>query len=180
MTFGVFWRILGDLTGNSGLWSPSGKGGGNPGQGSHLVPATRWISGAALLCLIVSGALSGCASKSTAMLLPQSMEIAVSPSLVTLQAGGGTQGFTATVTDDTQSKGVTWALSGAGCSGAACGTLTNVTPTSVTYNASAALPNPPTVTLTATSVADTTKSAAATITLTPPVGVSVGPTSASV
>ena len=38
-----------------------------------------------------------------------------------------------------------------------CGTLSNVANTSVTYTAPATVPNPATVTLTATSVADTTK-----------------------
>src|SRR5438034_6725669 len=47
------------------------------------------------------------------------------------------QSLTATVHRDAQDKGVTWSLSGTGCSGNACGTLTNVTTTSVTYNAPA-------------------------------------------
>ncbi len=64
------------------------------------------------------------------------------------------------------SRGVTWALSGAGCSGAACGSLSNMTSSAVTYNAPASVPNPATVTLTATSVNDTSKSSTATITVT--------------
>jgi hypothetical protein len=78
----------------------------------------------------------------------------------------GTQDFTVSVQNDSQSKGVTWSLAGSGCSGTACGTLSNVTTTSVTYNAPSTLPNPPKVTLTATSVSDGAKSAAATINLT--------------
>ena len=57
---------------------------------------------------------------------------------------------------------------GAGCTGAACGTLSGATAASgaaVNYTAPATLPNPPTVTLTATAVDDSTKSAKATITL---------------
>jgi len=68
--------------------------------------------------------------------------------------------------NDYLSRGVTWALSGAGCSGAACGSLSNVTSSAVTYNAPASVPNPATVTLTATSVNDTSKSSTATITVT--------------
>jgi Domain of unknown function (DUF5666) len=51
---------------------------------------------------------------------------------------------------------------------ATCGSLSNVTTSSVTYNAPTAVPNPATVTLTATSVNDTTKHPTATITVTPP------------
>ena len=80
---------------------------------------------------------------------------------------GQSAAFTATLQNDTQNQGVTWALSGSGCSGATCGTLTNVTTTSVTYNAPATAPSS-TVTLRATSVANASKSASATITVTAP------------
>src|SRR5271165_6350613 len=80
--------------------------------------------------------------------------VAVSPQSVSVQAGAGIQPFTATLQNDTQNKGVTWMVSGAGCSGTACGTLSNVTTTSVTYTAPANQPKPNTVILTATSIAD--------------------------
>jgi hypothetical protein len=92
--------------------------------------------------------------------------VTVSPTSASVPTGA-TGSFTATLTNDTASKGVTWTLSGPGCSGAACGT---VAPTSslsgavVTYTAPASVPSPATVTLTATSVSDDTKTAAATIT----------------
>src|SRR4029077_12297865 len=97
-----------------------------------------------------------------------------------------TQSFTATVTNDSQNKGVTWALSGAGCSGAACGTLSATSSASgvaITYTAPASAPNPATVTLTATSAADSSKSTAAAITISasaPGIAVAVAPTTASV
>lgn len=67
-----------------------------------------------------------------------------------------TQDFTATVQYDLSNAGVIWSL-GASCTPATCGTLSNVTNTSVTYTAPATVPNPATITLTATSVADPTK-----------------------
>ena len=106
--------------------------------------------------------------------------VAVSPPTANVQAGIGTQAFAATLTNDPQSKGVTWSLSGAGCSGTSCGTLSNVTNTSATYNAPSNQPSPATVTVTATSVADTTKSASATISIAAPITVSVSPASAAV
>jgi hypothetical protein len=112
--------------------------------------------------------------------ISQTITVVVSPASVSVQAGIGTQNFTATVQNDIQNKGVTWSLSGAGCSGAACGTLSNVTTTSVTYTAPANQPTPNTATLMATSVSDTTKNYSTTITLIPPVSVSIAPPSASV
>src|SRR6266446_5700168 len=51
------------------------------------------------------------------------ISVAVSPTSANVQAGASTQQFTAAVTNDAQNNGVTWSLSGAGCSGATCGTL---------------------------------------------------------
>ena len=97
---------------------------------------------------------------------PTPSSVTISPTSASVKAGTGTQNFTATVMNDYLNRGVTWALSGAGCSGATCGSLSNITSSSVTYNAPAAVPNPATVTLTATSVNNTMKSATATITVT--------------
>jgi hypothetical protein len=96
---------------------------------------------------------------------PPPTSVTVSPSSASVASSFGTQGFTATLQNDVQNKGVTWALSGAGCAGTTCGTLTNVSSTSVTYNGPSAIPSPATVTLTATSIADNTKSSSAAITV---------------
>lgn len=96
---------------------------------------------------------------------PQPISVAISPATASVPAAFGTQGFTAQLVNDVQSKGVTWSLSGAGCSGSACGALSLITTTSVTYTGPSAIPSPATVTLTATSLADNTKAATATITV---------------
>jgi hypothetical protein len=91
--------------------------------------------------------------------------------------------LSATVTNDSQNKGVTWSVSGTGCSGGSCGTIVpsaNASGASVTYTAPPNVPNPPLVTLTATSVADATKSAAAAITVLAPITVSLSQTAVSV
>lgn len=62
--------------------------------------------------------------------------------------------FTAFVPNDTSNAGVTWTLTGGHCKGAACGTFTSSTPSSVTYQAPKSEPNLLTVTLTATSNAE--------------------------
>jgi hypothetical protein len=99
---------------------------------------------------------------------PAAIAVTISPTTASVQTGK-TQAVTATVANDAANKGVTYTLSGTGCSGAACGTLsagTGASGVAVTYTAPAAVPTPATVTVTATSVADTTKSAATVITIT--------------
>ena len=73
---------------------------------------------------------------------------------------GGTLVLTATVTNDTNSAGVTWALPG---SPAQVGALSNITTTTVTYTAPTGISGTTTPIVTATSIADTTKYASATL-----------------
>jgi hypothetical protein len=95
-------------------------------------------------------------------------------------AAGATANLTATVANDSQNKGVTWAVT---CNSAAIGTCGSFNPTSTAsaaatvYTAPLAIPPSGTVTITATSVTDTTKSASATITITAPgISVALNPT----
>ncbi len=126
----------------------------------------RFISCGLILSAGLLG-LAGCGGYSAPSQPPPSpASVTVSPTSASVAASTGTKNFTATVMNDYLSRGVTWALSGAGCSGATCGSLSNMTSSSVTYNAPAAVPNPATVTLTATSVNNTMKSSTATITVT--------------
>ncbi len=97
--------------------------------------------------------------------------VSVSPATASLATGGVTQSFTAAVQNDSQNKGVTWTLAGANCSGATCGTVSPASTLSgamVTYTSPASGATLGTVVLTATSVADSRASAAASITLTAP------------
>jgi hypothetical protein len=85
---------------------------------------------------------------------PPISNIIITPAGASVQAGGGTQVFTATVQNDKHNKGVTWSLLGSGCSGSACGTLSassSASGASITYTAPARVPSPATVTLTAAS-----------------------------
>jgi hypothetical protein len=99
---------------------------------------------------------------------PAGISVSLSQTTATV-AVNATTTFTAMVTGDSSNKGVTWTLAGSECGGASCGGLsaaTSASGTPITFTAPGALPSPPTVMLTATSVGDTTKSASATITLT--------------
>jgi len=72
---------------------------------------------------------------------------------------GGSEVVTATVAGTTN-KAVDWNITGAGCSGSACGAMSGSL-----YLAPSVLPNPPSVLLTASSQADSTASASVTIQL---------------
>ena len=72
------------------------------------------------------------------------------------------------------SRTITWSVSGSGCVGSACGTIS---PTGV-YTAPALSPSPPTVQITATPVADGSKTASVVVNIISIVGVSISPTAA--
>jgi hypothetical protein len=98
--------------------------------------------------------------------------VTISPAYAFVPASGGstsTQQFFASVTG-TGNTGVTWsvqsALLGQGCAGSACGSVN----TSGLYSAPAVAPSPNAISVVATSSADPTKSASATVAIT------IGPT----
>jgi hypothetical protein len=104
---------------------------------------------------------------------------------------GGTATIVATLTPipgSNPSPALSWALSGPGCSGSSCGTLTVVTTQSTSansvadsakYTAPATAPSPNTVTVTVTSQADPSKKAQATLAIQPGVSVNVSPSTAT-
>ncbi len=103
---------------------------------------------------------------------------------------GGTATIVATMTPlpgSNPSTVLSWALSGPGCSGSGCGTLTVVTTQSAgspiadsaAYTAPGTAPSPNTVTVTVTPQADPSKKAQATIVIQPGVNVSVSPATAT-
>lgn len=104
---------------------------------------------------------------------------------------GGTGAIVATMTPvpgSNPSAALGWSLSGPGCSGTSCGTLSVVTTQSVggvpiadaaTYTAPGAAPNPNTVTVTVTPQADPSRKAQVTIAVQSGVSVSVTPSTAT-
>ena len=142
-------------------------------------PIYRFRKTAILVLALTSSALdNGCGGGTTAT-PPPVVAVSISPSSATVSAGS-TQALTATIQNDSAKKGVTWALSPA----TGAGTLSNVTSTSVIYNPPATPPaSALSVTITATSVADSTKFASSAITVPGPVTtltVAVTPATATV
>jgi hypothetical protein len=101
-------------------------------------------------------------SASANLIIVPAVVVGVTPANVSATAGT-TQQFAASVTG-TSNTAVTWTVSGTGCSGATCGTISSAG----LYNAPATAPSPATVTITATSVSDPSKSASATIAILQP------------
>jgi hypothetical protein len=98
---------------------------------------------------------------------PAPISVAVS-NITSVVAGSSGITFSANVQNDSTGNGVTWTLTAGGsvCS-TTCGSLSNITATSVTYTPPPSIPPSPNnqPTLTATSIADNTKSGSDTFTI---------------
>ncbi|PYU08635.1 MAG: hypothetical protein DMG33_01045, partial [Acidobacteria bacterium] len=121
--------------------------------------AFRWLFMVSLF--VISLQCFSCSSYKPSSTTPPPISVSVAPASAPVTVNQMKQ-FTATVTYDSQNMGVTWSLS---CTGS-CGLLSpSSTANPITYTAPANVPNPATVTLTAKSNADTTKTGQATITV---------------
>ena len=124
--------------------------------------------------------LAGCGGGGQPVIAGPAISVSVAPAGVSLVPAGSPTTFTATVANDTGNKGVTWTVS---CASGQCGTISpTATPsgTSTTYTAPATAPaSDLSVTVRATSAADTSKSDSATVTV-PAITVSIDPTSVTV
>ncbi len=127
---------------------------------------TALMRGLVILGIVSLVFLSGCGGSTASTVNnqppppPSPAGVTVAPSSTTVQPGG-VQQFTATVTPSGANQAITWSVSGAGCTGASCGAIDSTGK----YTAPASVPNPPTVTVKATSVADATKAATAAVTI---------------
>ena len=119
----------------------------------------RLATAATLFAL--SMAIAGCGGgtmSSTPSPSPKPISVSISPSSINI-ATSQSRSFNATVSNDASGKGVTWSLTGAGCSDVECGVLSAVGSTSVIYTAPDTLPVPASVALTAAAIADASRTA---------------------
>jgi hypothetical protein len=135
-----------------------------------LVTVTRDLKAIlAVGAICASAALTGCGiavqvepPKSS----PTPISVSLSPTTASMEVEQS-QRFTAAIQNDAKDSGVTWSLTQLGKScDSSCGSLSTMTETTVNYTAPVSAPNPATVTLTATSVSDGSKSATSAITIT--------------
>jgi hypothetical protein len=123
--------------------------------------ATPLFAGLAFAMITgISGCGRGTASAANTQ-APPPTGVTVTPFGAMVQPGGAQQ-FTATVSPSGTNQAVTWSVSGSGCTGASCGMIDSAGK----YTAPTSVPNPPTVMVTARSVADLTKTDTATVTVT--------------
>lgn len=157
------------------IWSVSGAGcvgiacGSINSTGLYTAPAT---TPSPAVVTVTATSLSNTAivgSTNVTIAAPGLVAVSVTPSSADLDTGVQQQ-FKATVTGNSNTA-VTWSVSGYGCGGSNCGTIT----AAGLYTAPATVPNPSFVTVAATSVADTTKSGSATVTISQKIAISVSP-----
>ncbi|MGD0907851.1 MAG: choice-of-anchor D domain-containing protein, partial [Candidatus Acidiferrales bacterium] len=144
---------------------------------SYTTPPTVTSDSGSQFAVIVSNSTGSVTSNAATLTVNATpVAITVSPSNVTVTVGN-TQQFVGTVTGSSNTA-VAWTLKGAGCTGAACGTISS----SGLYIPPSSVPSPAAVTVTAISVADPTKSASASVAIVAAVAVllSISPASASV
>ena len=111
-------------------------------------------------------------SNTATVTMVTAIAVSISPTSAQVDVNGYQQ-FTAKVTG-TAIGGVTWSVSGSGCSGIACGSVSSTG----LYRAPANAPSPATIRVTATSIADSQASASATVTIIVPITVTISPTDA--
>lgn len=162
------------------IWSLSGSGcagitcGSISSLGLYTAPAMAPSPAtvAVTATSLTNPTLSG--SSLVTIVAPGQVSVAVSPSSVQLNTGAQ-QTFKASISG-TNNTAVQWSVSGYGCAGATCGTITS----GGIYIAPSTAPNPSFVFVTATSVADSTQSSSAMVTIVQQIAVSISPTSAQV
>jgi hypothetical protein len=138
--------------------------------GNHSVTVKAWTNGR-------GGSATTYITVGTVGTAPQPVSVTISPTTASVQSGT-TQQFAAGVTG-TSNTSVTWSVNGVQGGNSTVGTVSSAG----LYTAPATVPSGGSVTLTATSVYDSTRSASAIITVlasATPVSVSISPTTASV
>src|SRR5450631_194838 len=165
-------------TSNQGVtWSVAGTGcvsgscGSISSSGLYTAPATVPTPSIATVTAKSTANPAKSASGTVVIESAQSVKVSVSPAAVHVSTGA-LQQFSATVTGSTNTA-VTWSISGSGCSGSACGTIS----ATGLYRAPAAPPNPATVSIKAIAVANPAASAVAIATIVRGPSLSISPSS---
>jgi len=186
VTAGATQQFTATVTGNSNravTWSLKGSGCSGAACGTisagGLYTAPSSVPSPATLQVTVTSVAdpTKSASAGVSVVVATAILMSISPTGASVPTGG-TDSFTAAVTG-TSNTTVAWSLTGAGCSGSACGTLATSSLRAV-YTAPVIAPSPPSVSIVATSMADPSKTASANVTIVPVVVVTVTPASTSV
>ncbi|MBV8207740.1 MAG: Ig-like domain-containing protein [Acidobacteria bacterium] len=159
-----FTATVTNSTNTSVTWAVNGTVGGNSTVGTisatGLYTAPAIIPSPAAVTVTATPQANATVNASAAVSIQAAVEIVPSPATV---AAGGTVQFTATVNLSSSNKNVTWQVNGVTGGGAATGTIS----TSGLYTAPNTFPVPA-ITVMAIAQADTSQSASAAVTISPP------------
>ena len=125
---------------------------------------SMWLS-AALVGLALTVLLTACGGGEKVTPPPPPISLAVSPAAMQSVDQGQTINYSATVMNDSSGRGITWKVT---CSAANCGSLSSQNGSTTVYTAPSPVAATLAVSISATSVADPTKSAAGSITVAVP------------
>lgn len=162
-----------NTTNTAVTWQVNGVTGGNNTVGkidvNGLYTAPASVPSPATVTVTAISVADPTKSDSATVTISVTPVLSVNP----LQANvvvGNQQQFTATISGG-GNQAVNWSVSGSGCAGATCGTIS----TGGLYTAPGSVPSPATVTVKATSQADSTVTGTATVTVLAQLGVSISP-----
>ena len=179
-----FTSVVTGTSNTSVNWSVNGIAGGTASIGTvsaaGLYTAPQTMLPPAGVTVTATSQADQSASGSASVTIRSDIIVSVSPTSASLSIGGS-QAFTATVTSSgNPSQAVNWSVNGNPGGNPTLGEISITGSDSATYTAPAAPPSPPTVSVTATSVADPSKSASASVTIVCATPNTISPTSATV
>lgn len=165
-------------------WSVNGIAGGNSVSGtissSGLYTAPQSLPSPPSVTVTATSQAALSASGSASVQLQSGIVVSVAPNSANV-APGASANFRATVTGaGTSSVAVSWSVNNVAGGNSTVGTITATGADAATYTAPALAPTPPSLTVTATSVADPSKSANASVTISCAVPNAITPASASI
>lgn len=179
-----FQATITGTTNTSVTWEVNGVTGGTSSTGAisanglYTAPAT--LPSAPSVTITAVSVADPQASATAAINFENVISISLSPSSATVSLGGA-QVFGVTITGISgASANVTWSVNGVAGGNATVGTISSNSSQSAVYTAPASMPAQNAITITATIVADSSKSASATVTLACGQSNSISPSSASV
>jgi hypothetical protein len=162
-----------NTTNTAVTWQVSGVAGGNSTVGTidanGLYTAPGSVPSPATVTVTAISVADPTKSDSASVTISLTPVLSVNPLQATVVVANQQQ-FTATISGLVDPL-VNWGVSGTGCSGAQCGTID----TNGLYTAPASVPNPATVTVTATSQADNSVTGTATVTVIAQLGITISP-----
>jgi serine protease len=174
----TFMAAVSNTSNTAVIWSINGVNGGNSTVGmitaAGVYTAPTSVPSPAAVTVKATSAADSTKAASATVTVVAPITVGVTPATVSVQAGM-TQTFTAAVAG-ASNMGVNWSVNGTGGGNATVGMIS----ASGVYTAPMTVPSPATVTITAVSVMDSTKSGSAQTTVTPtPAAASSGGSSSS-